>query len=142
MEKKEIEELAIKECPPCNVTDLSYFTTKNLEEIWRLGFIEGYSQALQQPKWIEVNDGLPKDGEVYDIVCWWEDNHKQEERKGYIFKSKHWAVDWINFFQQKGFYDSGLYEESFGLDENIITHYRLHDPLPSPPTNSQYLKEG
>lgn len=126
---KEIEKLA-KE-----YLDTLKVVSKNEFNSIPLAFIAGAKSQIMS-EWVSV-ENPPKDGEIYDIVCWWKDSHKQEERKGYIFKEKHCIVDWVNFFQQYGFYNNGLYEESFGLDENIITHYRLHQPLPPPPQTSK-----
>lgn len=84
-------------------------------------------------EWIKVKDKLPKDGEIYDIIIFWPETNKQERLYCHIFKSKHAVVGWINYFQELPYYQNGLYEMSFGIDENLVTHYMPHIPMPPMP---------
>lgn len=96
-------------------------------------FYAGAEWANKSQMWKTVSDNVPDEGTLYDIVIYWPDNQKQEERKAYVYKSKHGVAEIGSYFQHKYFFDLGLYEEMFATAEGLVTHYRPHQPLPQPP---------
>lgn len=83
-------------------------------------------------RWIPVTERLPEDGKVYDIVIYWPDKATPDKREGYIFKEKSFPEE-KPMFQEASCFGMGLYELTFFLSENLVTHYREWTPLPNKP---------
>ena len=129
---KSAEEIALEYGITCNEDALSveYDHPDHYESV--LKAMHEFAEQFK-PKWISIEDRLPDDGKIYDIVIYWPEIKRQERRSSYVFKTKHDIVDWENYFQDNYYHLLGLYEMSFGVDENLITHYMEHVALPEPP---------
>jgi len=117
--KQEIEELAKKYAEFSGIIN----NPSNQSDLKR-AFIAGYSQAMEQPKWFDVKDGLPPKRIR---------NGKEKEESEYMLCFSENNEKWFISRYDYGF-ESWDFDKEHDQVYNPITHYQ---PLPPPPNQTK-----
>lgn len=82
-------------------------------------------------EWVPISV-QPTHGEIYDIAVKWSDSSNPVMITKTIYQEGRFGINdkYEPFFQELAFFEMGLYEMSYQVKEKIITHYKLHIPLP------------